>query len=128
MQAQTKHFLLFPVKLIEYIFSAETVCSNPCVRPLSRIKIYFFLLLIFVDEPISTRKIIAFLSGPPLGEEGGGGVHVYQVQFHIQNTYTYQYQDFYLRYCTKQKIPLCWITADIKIFTYLINNVNVYYF
>ena len=73
MQAQTKHFLLFPVKLIEYIFSAETVCSNPCVRPLSRIKIYFFLLLIFVDEPISTRKIIAFLSGPPLGEEGGGG-------------------------------------------------------
>ena len=36
------------------------VCSNPCVGPLPKIKISFFLLSIFVDELISTPKIITF--------------------------------------------------------------------
>ena len=48
MQAQT-NFLLCPMKLIEYVFSADSVCSNLCVRPLPRIKISFFLLSMFVD-------------------------------------------------------------------------------
>ena len=47
--------------LIEYIFSALSVCSNPCVDPLLRIKMSFFLLSIFDDELISTPKIITFL-------------------------------------------------------------------
>ena len=35
--------------------------SNPYVSPLPRIKMSFFLLLIFVEELISTQKIITFL-------------------------------------------------------------------
>ena len=35
--------------------------SNPCVGPLPRIKMSFFLLSIFVDELISAPKIITFL-------------------------------------------------------------------
>ena len=60
MQAQTK-LLLFSVKLIGYIFSADSVCSNPCVRPLPRTKISFSLLPIFVDRHISNPKITTFL-------------------------------------------------------------------
>ena len=59
MQAQTK-FCLTLLKLIEYIFSAVSVCSNPCLGPLPRIKIPFVLLSIFVDELLSTPKIITF--------------------------------------------------------------------
>ena len=44
MQAQTI-FLLFSVKLIEYIFSALSVCSNPCAGPLPRNKISFFSVI-----------------------------------------------------------------------------------
>ena len=44
------------------------VCSNPCVGPLPRIKISYFLLSIFADEQrLSTPKIITFLSVPPPG-------------------------------------------------------------
>ena len=49
------------MKLIEYVYSALSLRSNPCVSPLPRIKIHFFLLSIFVDELISTPKIITFL-------------------------------------------------------------------
>ena len=66
MQAQTKFFVYF-VKLTEYIFSVVSVCSNPCVGPLPRIKIYFFLLPICVDELISTPKVTTFLAVPPDG-------------------------------------------------------------
>ena len=37
--------------------------SNVCVEPLPRIKISLFLLSVFVDELISTPKIITF---PPV--------------------------------------------------------------
>ena len=63
MEAQAK-LLVFSVKLIKYIFSALSVCSNPCVGPFPRIKISFFLLSIFADEFISTPKIIRFLLTP----------------------------------------------------------------
>ena len=53
--------LYFLVKLIQYIFSALSVFSNPCVGPIPRIEMPFFLLSIFVDELISTPKIITFL-------------------------------------------------------------------
>ena len=49
------------VKLIEYIFSALSICSNPFVGPFPRIKMSFFQLSIFVAELISTAKIITFL-------------------------------------------------------------------
>ena len=65
MQAKA-NFSLFTVKLIECIFSADSVCSNHCVRFLPRVKISFFLLSIFVDELISTPKIITFLPVSPL--------------------------------------------------------------
>ena len=66
MQAETR-FFVFSVKLIECIFSALSICYNPCVGPLPRIKISFFLSSIFVEELISTPKIITFPSVPPLG-------------------------------------------------------------
>ena len=51
------------VKLMEYI-SALSVCSSPCVRHLPKCKIFFFLLSIFVDELMSTPKIIKFRPNP----------------------------------------------------------------
>ena len=56
-----QNFVFFLVKLIEYIFSALSVYSNPCVGPLPRIKMSFFLLSIFADELISTPKVFTFL-------------------------------------------------------------------
>ena len=77
-QAQTKFYTI--LAKIKYIFSTLSVCSNPCIGPLPtlsicsnpcigplpKIKISFFLLSIFVDELISTPKIIKFLPVPPL--------------------------------------------------------------
>ena len=69
MQTQTKFFAFFSVKLIEYIFYALSVCSKPCVGPLPKIKICFFLLSVVVDELISTPKILTFLLVPTEGCE-----------------------------------------------------------
>ena len=60
---------VFSVKLIEYIFPALGVCSNLCVGPFPKNKLSFFLLSIFVDELISTPKIITFLPNPVPGNE-----------------------------------------------------------
>ena len=43
------------------IFLSKVNCSNPCVGPLPRIKMSFFLLSILAYEFISTPKIITFL-------------------------------------------------------------------
>ena len=48
-----------------YFFSAvSVVLSNYCVRSLPKIKISFFLLLIYADELISTPNITVFLPNP----------------------------------------------------------------
>ena len=60
--------IFFSVKLIEYNFSELSICFNPCVGSFSRMKISFFLLSIFVDERISTPKIITFKPTPLLNE------------------------------------------------------------
>ena len=79
---QTKqNFLLYSVKLTEYVYSALSVCSNPCVGPLPKIKISFFLLSSCTEELKSTGKIITFLPNPIPGNE-----KLYQIQFHIQDT------------------------------------------
>ena len=58
------------VKLVEYIFSVVNECSpNLCVGPFPRIKMYFFLLSIFVDEVISTQKILTIFPVLPSGCE-----------------------------------------------------------
>ena len=41
----------------------------PCVGPLSRIKMSYFLLSTWTEELISTPKIITFLPNPSLGNE-----------------------------------------------------------
>ena len=84
-------FLLCSVKWIVYVFSADSVCSNPSVGPLQRIKISFLLLSIFADELMPTSKIITFLPVLPLGCEKK--IYFYQIQFHIQNIYADQCQD-----------------------------------
>ena len=66
MRAQTEFVIIFS-KIIEHIFFADSVCSNPCVGPLPRIKIYSFLLSIFLNELISTPNIFTFLPVSPLG-------------------------------------------------------------
>ena len=53
-------FFFVTVKLIEYIFSAIRVLSNPCVGPLPRISMSYFLLSICVEELISAPKINTF--------------------------------------------------------------------
>ena len=58
------------LKLIEYTFSAVNECSpNPYVGPFPRIRISFPLLSIWIDEFISTPKIITFWSSPLSGNE-----------------------------------------------------------
>ena len=61
MEGQTE-FFLFSVKLGEHIFSADSVCTNPCEEPLPRIKIWIFWLSIFLDKlispPISTLLLV----------------------------------------------------------------------
>ena len=69
MQAPSEFFIFFSVKLIEYNFSALSVCSDPYVRPLPRIKISFFLLSIFIDELLSNFKNITLLPNPVPGNE-----------------------------------------------------------
>ena len=50
------------MKLIAYSASGVTVVSsNPSVGPLTRIKIYFFLLSACTEKLLSTPNIIAFL-------------------------------------------------------------------
>ena len=51
--SSSKTLNFFLVKLIEYNFSVVSVCSNPCVGHLPRIKMSFFLLSICGDEPYS---------------------------------------------------------------------------
>ena len=48
------------VKLIEYIFSAVKVCSNPCVGPFLRTNMSFLLLLMWIEKLIFTPKINTF--------------------------------------------------------------------
>ena len=45
------------------------MCSNPCVGPLPKMKISFFLLSIFVEELMSAPKVIIFLPVSLLGCE-----------------------------------------------------------
>ena len=59
-----ENLFLVTVKLSEYISSVLSVCSNPCAGLLPKIKIYFFLLTIFIDELISTSNIMTFLPNP----------------------------------------------------------------
>ena len=63
MQAQAKLYV-FSEKLIEYNLSALSVYSSRRVGRFPRIKISFFLLSVFVDDLISTPKIITFLPTP----------------------------------------------------------------
>ena len=55
--------------MIEYIFSAVSVCFSPCAGPLPKIKISFFLLSIFVDELMTTPTVITFRPNPVPGNE-----------------------------------------------------------
>ena len=68
IKASTK---LFPitVKLIEYIFSAVSVCSNPGAGAFPRIKMFFFLLSTCTGELISTPKLITLLPNTPPANE-----------------------------------------------------------
>ena len=122
MQAQAI-FLLFSVKLIEYNFSALSVCSNPCVGPFLKIKISFFLLSIFIDELISTSKIITFLPNPIPGDEKTPCLS----NPILYPEYPYLSMSTFL---VNLAVPIisCWITAYVKIISYFINNENIYYF
>ena len=60
--------------------------SNPGVGPSPRIKVSFLLLSTGTEQLISTPKIIQFLPNPLPTE------NVYQMQYHIQNICTDQYQ------------------------------------
>ena len=90
IQAQAKFYIFCLVKLIEFDFSAASVCSNPCVGPLSKIEKSFSLLSISEDELTSTPEFITFLqtSSPierkPYPEK--------KKTKRIQNIFTDQYQ------------------------------------
>ena len=68
MQAETK-FLFATVKLIEYIFSEVSACSNPCVGPFPRIKMPFYFIIHGAEEIISMPKIITLMPNSPPGKK-----------------------------------------------------------
>ena len=45
---------------IKLSYAVAVVSSNPCIGPPSRTKIYFFLLSTWIDELLSTEKVIIF--------------------------------------------------------------------
>ena len=53
-------FFFVTVKLIEYIFSAVKVCSNPCVGPIPNTNMSFFSLSLCAEKLIFTPKINTF--------------------------------------------------------------------
>ena len=59
MQGQTDFLKLFSVKLIENTFYTCSLCSNPCLGPLRRIELSFFLLSIFADDDYSKDYYIS---------------------------------------------------------------------
>ena len=63
------NFFFVAVKLIECIFSAVKVCSYPCVGPIPKTNMSFFLLPIWAEKIISTPKINTFWPNSPLGNE-----------------------------------------------------------
>ena len=69
MQAWTK-FLFSHCKTNWIYFSAVIVCSKPCMAPFPRMKISFFVLSTWIEELISTPKIITLLPNlPPENEK-----------------------------------------------------------
>ena len=62
-------FAFVTVKLIEYIFSAVKVRSNPCVDPLPSTNMSFPLLSISIEVLISAPKISTFWPNTPLVNE-----------------------------------------------------------
>ena len=74
------------------IFLQSVYVLNPCVGPLPKIKISFFLLSICGDEVISNPKIITFL---PISLPSEKDLS-YQIHYHIQNICTDQHQDVLL--------------------------------
>ena len=68
--ANLNKFLFVTVKLIEYIFSAVKVLTNPCVGPLPSTNISFFLLSIWIEVLISAPKTNTFWpNSPPVNEK-----------------------------------------------------------
>ena len=68
------------------MFSAVTVCSNPCVGPYPWTNMSFFLLSIWAEELVSAPKINIFWPNQPLGNKK---LIFYQTQFHNHNTHTF---------------------------------------
>ena len=52
---------------MEYILAAVKVCSNPCVGPIPKINMSFFLLSVCVEKLIPSSKINASSPYPPPG-------------------------------------------------------------
>ena len=84
---------------------------------------FFFLLSIFIDELISTTMIITFLPIPPLGCEKKPmsikSTSVSKIFVQINTSIFIQTKKANFQYC---------IIIYVVIFSYLINNLNVYCF
>ena len=114
------------VKLIECISSAVRVCCNPCVGPIPKTNMSFFLLLMCAEELISAPKMITFWSNPPPGNEK---LPLLSNPIPLPEYPHLSISAFFVK-----------VTAPIKRFFYcriaivrtrstkFINNVNVYYF
>ena len=105
----------------------RTHCSHPCVGPFLTIKVSFFLLSIFVYELISTPKILTFLPNPvPENEK------LPCLSNPIPNPkYLYLSMPTFLVKVTAPNKQFYWLSrilAEVNASTYLINNVNFYYF
>ena len=62
MQSQTKFFIQ-TVKLMEYIFSAVSVCSDPCFGPFPRTNMFFFNYQYEQKTSFNRRSSFSFPGG-----------------------------------------------------------------
>ena len=93
MQAKTIFFFV-TVKLIEYIFSAISICSSPCVGPIPRTYMFFSYCQFEQKNSYLPQKLIYFYQIHHLEMKN---FLFCQIQFHNQNAHIFQYLRFSLK-------------------------------
>ena len=90
----SNNLLLVALKLIECIFSAVNECSpNPLVEPLPRIKMPFFYYQYKQMNSYLLQRFLRYCRNYQLDVKK---LLFHQIQYYIQNIYTYQHQSFWL--------------------------------
>ena len=87
-----KFFFRVTLKLMEYIFPAISVRSNPCVGPFPRTNMSFFHYQYYQKNSYILQKLI---HSDQIHHQEMRSLIFYQIQFHKKNTHIFQYLRFF---------------------------------